>query len=154
MNYDRKQYFEKKGKRYVPANDPYACEGLHNGAWLIIVKPNCQSIKKVINPEFIKLDAALEYLMDGLCHAMSKAGEIRSRNTKMSKKEIRAWKEFDRIMGKDKLSLFEYASYWEIVNAGREYIKKIMIENKMDIEQIKKNFKPKKIINSILGLET
>jgi hypothetical protein len=84
---------------------------------------------------------------------MHKAGEIRSRNCKMSKKEIRAWKEFDRIMGKDKPNLFEYASYFDIVNAGCEYIRKIMIENKMNIEKIKENFKSQKIINSILGLE-
>jgi len=108
------EVYKKENGKFVPVNDPYAYDGLSEGAWLVIVEPGSKSIRKAVHPSFLKLEASLRYLEDGLCKAMSKAGELRPRTTRISEKEARAWKTFHDIMGDDMPTLFEYASYSEI----------------------------------------
>ena len=153
--YHQEQYYIKRGKRYFPVNDPGAYDGLGRGAWLVTVEPGSKSIRTAISPKFIELEAALKYLEDGLCNALSKASEMRPRSTPISEKEQRAWKAFRTIVGMDMPRYFEYASFSEIAQKGCEYIKKVMIENNMNIEKIKEKYEVKKrdIINPILGLE-
>jgi hypothetical protein len=147
-----KQLYEKVGKKFVPVNDPYAYDGLGEGAWLVMVKPGSKSIRTAIRPSFIELETALRYLEDGLCEAMRKAGEMRPRTTKLSPKEQKAWNAYKKAMGKDMPTYLEYASLSEIAEAGCEYIHKIMVENNMS--EIEKKY-PLKIrsTNPILGLE-
>jgi len=149
------QLYVRKNNRYLPYNDPYALEGLTTGAWLIIVTKGCKSIKTTLKPKLAELDAALEYLHEGLCKAMYKANEMRPRSIVMSKKEQKAWKAFDKIMGKDKPNGFEFASNSEIADKGCEYLRNIMLENKCDIKKIEKKYKikPRKIINAISDLQ-
>jgi hypothetical protein len=153
------QYFIKSGKGYMPVNDPFALDGLTEGAWLVTVTKNCTSIRRAVDPEFIKLEAALRYLEDELCSALSKESEIRQRvhpiGRKITEKEERAWKNFRRYMGKDMPKLFEYASYQEVAEKGCAAIKKIMLENNMDLDKISKKYKKNKVSvkNVILDLE-
>ena len=149
-----RQLYEKVGKKFVPVNDPYAYDGLGKGSWLVIVKPGSKSIRTAIRPSFVELEASLRYLEDGLCEAMRKAGEMRSKTAQISLKEQKAWKVFMKTMEKDMPTLFEYASYSEIAEAGCEYIRKIMTENNMDAKAIEKKY-PLKIrsTNPILELE-
>ena len=54
----RKQLFEKIGRKYTPVNDPNILDGLENGEWLVIVKPNSTSVRVLLNPEFVVVEPA------------------------------------------------------------------------------------------------
>ena len=151
------QYHIKKGKRYVPVNDPLAYEGLEKGSWLVVVRPGSTSIRTMLNPKFAELDAALDCLREELTRAISEKSKIRPRITPLSTKEKKAWEAFDKAMGYDRPTYFaEFASYSEIAEKACDHIKKIILENNCDIDKIKKKFKKKtrKLQNSILELET
>jgi len=100
-----------------------------DGAWLVIKIGNSTS-RRPIKPCFEELDAALNFLLEGMTKAMSKKSKLRPRSVRMSKKEIRAWKAYDKIMGKDKPQYFEYASLYEIAEAGRDYVRKKIVAKK------------------------
>jgi hypothetical protein len=153
--YAREQYYIKRGKKYFPVNDPGAYDGLGQGAWMVIVDKNCTSIRTIINPKFIELDAALKYLEDGLCRAIAKASEMRPTSEPIGEKEQKAWKAFRTIMGKDMPRYFQYASFSEISQKGRDYIRKIMLENNMDVVKIKEKYEivKKECTNPILELD-
>lgn len=150
------QLYTLKNGKYIPYNDPYALDGLTNGSWLVIVNGNSTSIRKVIEPKFLELEASLKYLEEGLCSAMLDSAKLRPRSTPISKKEQKAWAAFQKIMGKDHPVYFEFASLHEIAQKGCEYLRKVMVENKCNIKKIEKKYR--KVIvkdepdNSILYL--
>lgn len=150
----KEQYYVKRGRKYYPVNDPGAYDGLGKGAWMVIVEPSSKSIRTQVQPKFVELDAALRYLEDGLCKAMTKASEMRPHSVQISKKEKKAWDAFQKIIGKDIPRYFEYPSHWEIVNSGCEYLRKIMLENNMNVDKIKEKYgvKKKEVKNVILDL--
>ena len=150
------QYYVKKGKGYVPVNDPYAYDGLGEGDWLVTVKPGSQSMRTMLNPDLANLEAAIHHLEDGLVRAIAKASELKPRSTPLTPKEQKAWKAFDKIMGNEKVRYFaQFSSYYDIASAGCQHIHKIMVENNCDVEKIKKKYPIKKRNeNSILDLET
>lgn len=152
--YAREQYYIKRGKKYFKVNDPVAYDGLEKGAWLVIVKGNCTSIRSVVNPKLTELDAAMKYLEDSLCDALADASKMRPSSTPISKKEQEAWKTFEKTMGNDMPKYFEYASFSEIAQKGCAHIKKIMLENNMDIDKIREKYEIKKndVKNSIFSL--
>lgn len=156
--HSKEQYYVKRGKKYIKVNDPGAYDGLGDGTWMIVVNKGCTSIRTVVNPKLIELDASLKYLEDGLCEAISSASVVRSRTSpnNMSEKEKRAWKEFGRIMGDDMPTHFEHASNCEIAQKGCEYIRKIMLKHNCDPKKIAEEYdiKAKRYINPILDLET
>lgn len=134
------QFYVKKNGRYIARNDPSGLDGLSNGCWLVVVRGGSTCCRNFIDPKLVELDAALKYLEDGLVEAMHEAAKMRPRSVKMSKKELKAWKAYEKVMGKDNPSYFEYASLWEIANKGCEYLKKIIYENKYDPEKIKEKY--------------
>lgn len=137
------QWYHKKNGRYIPLNDPSCYDGLTEGSWLVTVRPGSTSTRQAITPKFIALEAALEYLEEGLTKAIAEESEIRPSPVRMSDKEIKAWDQFRRAMGtKDMPRYFAYyPSYSQIARAGCEYVKKIMIENNFNIKKIKKAVK-------------
>ena len=152
--YHKEQYYIKRGRKYIKVNDPGAYEGLGEGAWMVIVEKGCTSIRTAVNPKLIELDVALRYLEDGLCKAMSKASEMRPKRTPITLKEQKAWKAFRKTMGVDMPSYFYYASFQEIASHGCDYIKKIMLENNMNMDIIKDTYRieKKQCKNPILDL--
>lgn len=149
----RDEYYIKKNGRYIKAHDPGCLDGLTNGSWLVVVKRGSVSCKQYLKPKLMELEAALRYLEDGLCEAMIDASKIRSRNTKISDKERKAWDVFEKTMGKDMPTYFEYASTNEIIQKGCAYLRKIMLENNLDADKIKSKYEIKKVIDTILDLE-
>lgn len=139
----KEQFYVKRGKKYYPVNDPFAYDGLGEGAWLVTVDRGCQTIRTVLSPKFIELEAALRYLEDGLCNAMSEASKMRPRETPISEKEKKAWKVYEKTMGDDMPRYFCHASFWEVARKGCEYLKKIMEQYNCNVEKIKKDFEPK-----------
>ena len=110
-----------------------ALEGLSEGAWLVIVKRNDKSARKLIKPSFAEVDAALDIFSEAVLQAMHKACEMRPTQTPLSEKEQKAWKAYRDIMGDDIPRYFEYPGLREIVDAGCKAIKeKVVAKIKYD----------------------
>lgn len=123
---------------------------LGKGSWLVVVEDNCTSTTP-IDPDFTELDAALYYVKEAMIKAMSEKSKMRPKSVRMSNKELKAWKAYEKIMGDDKPAYFEFASLDEIAKAGCEVIKSRSVSNKKKYRKKCKN----KIenMNSILELE-
>ena len=148
------KFYIKRGSKYIPYNDPYAYDGLHNGTWLVVIDKGV-SCRSLIKPKCMELEAALHFLQEGLCRALSEKSKMRPKQVKMSKKEQKAWKIFEKTMGKDMPQYFEYASFSEIADAGCDYLRKVILENKFDIVKISEKMQNVDIdsVNPIRDLE-
>ena len=93
-----------------------------NGHWLVVKTKGCSSATQ-IDPDYAELDAALYHVREAMIQAMHKKSELRSKSGLMSEKEQRAWKAYDKIMGADKPTYFEFPSLYEIAQAGCDVIK-------------------------------
>ena len=144
MSSDYNQFYIKKNGKYVKYNDTHAYEGLGPGAWLVVVNEGCTSIRSVIDPKLIELDAALYYLREGLCVALSEASKMKPQSTPLTEKEKKAWAQYEKIMGDDMPKMFSMSSFDEISHAGTEYVKKELLKHKMDVNGIKKEHNDKK----------
>lgn len=148
-------FYVKKGRRYIQVNDTYALDGLQMGTWLVVVKAGCTSCRPIDKPEYAKLDFALHELKEVMVKAMLEAAKLRPSVTKLSKKEQKAWKAYEEIMGKDKPSYFHFASMEEIAREGCEAIKKIMIERDKELKDdtLRPDYKVENKSNSMSYLE-
>jgi len=149
------QYYIKKNNRYVPVNEPLAMDGLEEGAWLVTVDGNCKSIRQQLDPKMAELDAALFYLKEELARELYQKSQMRPKSRLMSKKEIKAWDAYKKIMGRDISAYFEYASFDEMASGACDRIKKIVLENNGDIVKIKEKYEIKKrsTCNAVTELE-
>jgi len=126
-------------------------DSLSDGAWLVVKNGNCTTTIPV-KPDFVEVDAALNYLIEGMVQAMLKESEMRPSSTRMSKKEIKAWKTYEKTMGKDKPTYFVYSSMCEIAHAGRKYLReRIVVKKKKRIK--KEIIESEKTIDPIMALE-
>lgn len=110
--------YEKRGRRYIQVNDPWAYYGLGKGDWLVKVKPGVTSVRLQLEPDHAALDAALRDFEDALVDALHEASKLRSSNQKISEKERKAWDVFTAAMGADMPTYFAYPSLVEIAQAG------------------------------------
>jgi len=130
------KFYIKRGKKYIVYNDPYAYEGLSRGTWLVVVKEGGVSCRTLIKPKCMELEAALHFLHEGLCDAMHEESKMKPQSVLMSKKERKAWKAFEKTMGKDMPSAFMYPSFSAIADNGCKYLRKVILDNGFDIKKI------------------
>lgn len=135
---NEKILYEKIGRKYIPVKQEYKYDCLEKGHWLINIMPNSTSLRYKLNPEieYPNLAAALEEYKDEIVSCMSEASKLRPHSIKMSKKEIKAWNEYKKIMGKNIPMYFGYMSLWDIANAGIKRLGEKIIEKR-------KNERPK-----------
>lgn len=91
---------------------------LSKGSWLVTVEDGSSSATTAIEPDFIELHAASHYVREAMVKAMHEKSQLRPRTIRMSSKEKKAWKAYEKIMGDDIPAYFEYASLYEIADAG------------------------------------
>jgi len=120
---------------------------LEKGAWLVVVEENSRSATP-IEPDFPELDAALYDVKEEMLKVMREKAEMRPSSVRMSDKEIKAWEAYKKTMGEDIPTFFEYASLYEIAEAGCR-----VIHERAKATKKKFRSKPKKKTNSILELE-
>jgi len=121
------------------------------GVWLVIKNGSCTTTRPVA-PDYVELDAALHFLQDRMTEVMMEKSKLQSTSVKMSKKEIKAWKAFDKVMGKDHPTRYTFPSMHDIADAGCKYIKskiKSSVSKKVKIKKIKE-YKP---LDPILSLD-
>lgn len=104
--------YRKVGKKFVPANDPYACDGLRNGSWLVQVKDGSTSIRQEIYPDKASIHAAARLMENELVEIIRKAGEARPTKTPLSPEEKKDWDKFIKKHG-ESFNMLHYPSMQE-----------------------------------------
>lgn len=104
--------YRKVGKKFVPANDPYAYDGLREGFWLIRIDKGCTSIRQQIYPEKSALTAAARNMEDKLVDIIRKASEARPMSAPLTPEQKKDWDKFITKHGKS-FSNLQYPSIQE-----------------------------------------
>ena len=116
--------YRKVGKKFVPANDPYAYDDLHNDFWLIQVKDGSTSIRQEIYPDKASLHAAARLMEDKLVQIICKACEARPNQTELSPQEKKDWEAFMKKHGQS----FNTLSYPSIQESAEKIVKTLIGE--------------------------
>ena len=116
--------YRKVGKKFVPVNDPYACDGLRNGFWLIQVKDGSTSIRQEIYPDKASLHAAARLMEDKLVQIICGACEARPNETELSPEEKKDWDAFIKKHGDS----FNTLSYPSIQESAEKIVKALIGE--------------------------
>ena len=96
---EEKPLYQKRGKKYLPVNDPYAYEGLKNGFWLIQISDGCTSIRQQIHPDKAHITAAARLMEEKLVEIIRKAGEARPAKTALTPEQKKDWDWFIKKHG-------------------------------------------------------
>lgn len=102
--------YQKIGKRYHPVSDLHAYDGLEQGAWLVVVDGGCTSIRRCIEPDKASVEAAFKITVDKLVNIIAKASEARPKSTPLTPLEQKAIKAYYKVMGDEKMLMFNCQS--------------------------------------------
>lgn len=102
--------YQKIGKRYHPVSDIHALDGLHQGAWLVLVDSGCTSIRRCIEPDNASVEVAFKITEDKLVNIIAKASEARPKSTPLTPREQKAIKAYYKVMQEEKILMFNYQS--------------------------------------------
>ena len=112
-------FYVKKGRRYVP-HSTYSnefCDSFTKGTHLVDVYPGGSSRRFNINPAYAPMIAAGRVAEDAMSRAISKASELRPRQTPLTEGQRRAWKKLAKEFGDD-LATLNINSSRDIAEAG------------------------------------
>lgn len=112
-------FYVKKGRRYV-AHSTYSnefCDSFPKGTHLVDVYPGGTSRRFNINPAYAPMIAAGRVAEDAMSKAISKASELRPRQTPLTEGQRRAWKKLAKEFG-DELATLNINSSRDIAEAG------------------------------------
>jgi len=89
----KKIYYEKVGRRYVPVAeyDNDFLDSFPKGNHLVMSYPGGTSRRFNIDPNYAAMIAAGRVAEDAICKAISKASELRPKQTPITPKQKRAW---------------------------------------------------------------
>lgn len=73
----REKLYTRQGSRFVPVHECRYFDVLPEGAWLVIVGPGNTAIRRVLNPAYAELEAAMRTAEDAMCTAMLEASKLR-----------------------------------------------------------------------------
>ena len=104
--------YQKIGKRYHPVSDLHAHDGLKQGAWLVVVDGGCTSVRKCIEPDKASVEAAFKITEDKIVNIIAKACEARPKSIPITPLEQKAIKAYYKVMGGEKLLMFNYQSMY------------------------------------------
>ena len=107
-------HYQKIGKRYHKISDLNAFEGLPIGAWLVVVEKGCTSIRKCVEPENAAVEAAFKITEEKLVKIIAKACEARPKSTPLTALERKAIKAYYKVMGEEKILMFQYQSMYDM----------------------------------------
>lgn len=119
-------FYIKKGRRYVP-HSTYSsefCDSFPKGTHLVQSYPGGSSRRYNIDPAYAPMVAAGRVAEDAICQAISKASELRPRNTPITPGQKKAWEKLAKEFG-DELATLQIDSARDIAEAG---LKAMMVE--------------------------
>lgn len=110
--------YKKIGKKYVAVSDPWAYEGLRDGMHLVYVRPGCTTIRRVIWPDRVEAQAAIEIAREAMTARMLEANKLQPARP-LTAKEKRAWKAYCEVMGDEHSGIaLTGKSIEDIIDAG------------------------------------
>ena len=103
----KKIYYEKIGRRYVPVSeyDNDLLDSFTRGTHLVQVYPGGASRRYNIDPAYAPMIAAGRVAEDAICKAISRASELRPKQTPITPGQKRAWDRLAREFGDDLCTL-------------------------------------------------
>ena len=116
--------YKKVGKRYVPATDPYAYEGLRKGWWLVNVDEGSTSIRQCLWPDKAEVQAAFQIAEEKLVEILRKATEARPRNRAITPEFKKDWDKMIKKHGSE-MNYLEYDSLWGIAQTILKEVQKL-----------------------------
>jgi len=103
----KKVYYEKIGRRYYPVceYDNDLLDSFPKGNHLVMCYPGGQSRRFNVEPNYAALIAASRVAEDAICRAISKASELRPKQTPITPKQKKAWEALAKSFGDDLCTL-------------------------------------------------
>lgn len=122
----KKIYYEKVGRRYVPVAeyDNDLLDSFTRGTHLVMSYPGGQSRRYNIDPAYAPMIAAGRVAEDAICRAISKASELRPKQTPITLGQKRAWERLAKEFGNE-LCTLNGLSVHDCAEAG---VKAMMLE--------------------------
>jgi hypothetical protein len=104
----KKIYYVKEGRRYKPVAeyDSDLMDSFHKGNHLVMVYPGGTSRRFNIEPAYSPMIAAGRVAEDAICRAISKASELRPKNTPITEAQQKAWRKLAKEMGDELCTLY------------------------------------------------
>jgi hypothetical protein len=115
----KKIYYEKIGRRYVPVAeyDNDFLDSFTKGTHLVMSYPGGTSRRFNINPAYAPMIAAGRVAEDAICKAISKASELRPKQTPITVGQKKAWEKLAKEFG-DELCTLHGLSVHDCAEAG------------------------------------
>ena len=103
----KKIYYEKRGRRYVPVSeyDSEYLDSFSKGTHLVMAYPGGTSRRYNIDPAYAPMIAAGRVAEDAICRAISKASELRPKQTPITPKQKKAWEALAKAFGNELCTL-------------------------------------------------
>jgi hypothetical protein len=104
----KKIYYEKVGRRYVPVAeyDNEFMDSFTKGNHLVMSYPGGTSRRFNIDPNYAAMIAAGRVAEDAICRAISKASELRPKQTPITPGQKKAWEKLAKEMGDELCTLY------------------------------------------------
>jgi hypothetical protein len=115
----KKIYYERVGRKYVPVAeyDNELLDSFTQGTHLVQVYPGGASRRYNIDPAYAPMIAAGRVAEDAICRSISKAAELRPKQTPITEGQKRAWRKLAKEMG-DELCTLHGLSVRDCAEAG------------------------------------
>lgn len=104
----KKIYYIKQGRKYLPVAeyDQDLMDSFHKGTHIVMVYPGGSSLRYNIDPAYAPMIAAGRVAEDAVSRAISKAAELRPKNTPITEAQQKAWKKLAKEMGDELCTLY------------------------------------------------
>jgi len=104
----KKVYYEKIGRRYHPVAeyDNYLLDSFSKGNHLVMCYPGGTSRRFNVEPNYAAMIAAGRVAEDAICRSISKAAELRPKNTPITEAQKKAWTKLAKEMGDELCTLY------------------------------------------------
>jgi len=115
----KKIYYEKVGRRYVPVSeyDNDFLDSFTKGTHLVMSYPGGTSRRFNIDPNYAAMIAAGRVAEDAICRSISKASELRPKQTPITPGQKKAWEKLAQEFG-DELCTLNGLSVRDCAEAG------------------------------------
>jgi hypothetical protein len=136
----KKVYYEKIGRRYVPVAeyDNDLLDSFPKGNHLVMCYPGGTSRRFNVEPNHAALIAAGRVAEDAMSRAISKASELRPKQTPITEGQRKAWKKLAKEFG-DELATLHINSARDIAEAGLKAMQD-EAEKLMNVPSVKKAY--------------
>jgi hypothetical protein len=119
--------YEKVGRKYVPVSQYESLDYLRNGTYLIIVRPGCRSVMRMVHLVRVpEVDAALKIFGEGMMRTMIKKADTPKTKEPLTPEQVKAFKAWEKAFKEPRVW---FPSLAEVAEAGLEELRKYFKES-------------------------